>query len=139
MPRVNAGVVKILREKGIQVAYTDNVLYNFTHAKFFIIDDEYFISTGNLTVSFFRKNREFLFSGNDDITRIFLEKLFLSDFSQQISIRPLQIPPYLVISPVGARERIIAFMSSARSSVHVYVQSVSDKTLLHELNILQQR
>lgn len=69
-----------MKENDIPVKYTDNDRYVFTHAKFWIIDDVYFISTGNWTKSFFSKNREYIYSDSDATTRKFLEKIFEKDY-----------------------------------------------------------
>lgn len=80
-PKINIPVFRKLNEAGIPVVYTDNHRYSFTHAKFWIIDDAYSISTGNWTVSFFDKNREYIYHDSDANTLHFLEQIFLADFT----------------------------------------------------------
>gem|GEM_PF-2045825 len=72
-----------MRENHISVKYTDNNRYVFTHAKFWLIDEDYYISTGNWTRSFFTKNREYIYRGSDESTRKFLEKIFQVDFAHK--------------------------------------------------------
>jgi hypothetical protein len=61
-------IAKKLSNAGIKVVYADNHRYSFTHAKFWIIDDTYSISTGNWTASFFTKNREYIYTDTDRAT-----------------------------------------------------------------------
>jgi hypothetical protein len=63
--------------------YADNNRYVFTHAKFWIIDDTYSISTGNWTASFFDKNREYIYHGKDRGTLTFLEQIFIADYTHK--------------------------------------------------------
>jgi hypothetical protein len=78
-PRINMPIAKKLKEAAIPVIYADNHRYSFTHAKFWIIDDSYSISTGNWTASFFTKNREYIYSDKDILTLAFLEQIFIAD------------------------------------------------------------
>lgn len=61
-PTINQTVAKRLREANITITYSDAERYTFTHAKFWIVDDVYYISTGNWTKSSFSKNREYIYT-----------------------------------------------------------------------------
>lgn len=74
------------------------------------MDEDYYISTGNWTRSFFDKNREYIYHGNDVITKNFLEKVFLRDFEHQGFVQISDIPPQIVISPLNSREKIENFI-----------------------------
>jgi len=81
MPYVNKFAINALQNANIPFRYADNERFVFTHAKFILIDDLYFVSTGNLTRSFFEKNRDFIISAQDSYIVDVLEKVFLADFS----------------------------------------------------------
>lgn len=132
-PYINNSTINFLKENNIEFSYADNNKYNFTHAKFWIIDDNYYISTWNWTKSFFSKNREFIYNWNDNITKNFLEKIFLIDFSGKNFVQLWDIPYHLVISPLNSREKIQNFINNTKSEVFIYVQSVTDDNILQML------
>lgn len=105
-PKINLSVAKKLKDASIQVVYADNHRYTFTHAKFWIIDDTYSISTGNWTASFFNKNREYIYTGNDLKTLSFLESIFEADLGHIAFKDPSLIPTHIVLSPVDSRTKI---------------------------------
>jgi hypothetical protein len=118
------------------VVYADNHRYTFTHAKFWIIDDMYFISTGNWTASFFTKNREYIYQDSDVYTRSFLEMIFLSD-SDHLGFRDIaKIPSHIVMSPLDSREKLTEFISSAKKNIILYVQTLDDVELLSHIETL---
>lgn len=119
------------------MTYTDNDRYVFTHAKFWLIDGTYYISTGNWTVSFFTKNREYVYTGNDSVTYKFLENIFEKDFSHIGFSQISDIPPQIVISPLNSREKIEEFINNTQKEIFIYVQSVTDKGVLEDLENLQ--
>ncbi len=105
-PKINLSVAKKLKDTGIQVVYADNHRYTFTHAKFWIIDDTYSISTGNWTASFFNKNREYIYTGNDSKTLSFLESIFDADMSHVAFKDTSLVPSHIVLSPIDSRTKI---------------------------------
>jgi len=128
-PRINAPIFDKLLKAWIPVRYSSNQLYVFTHAKFFLIDDTYFISTGNITRSFFEKNRELIFYDTSPTTLLALEKVFLADFEHHTPFFPEWIPNWLTLSPVNARY-IIEEMLKSSKNIHMYVQTITDKGIL---------
>lgn len=138
-PMINRSMANKLTDAGIPVVYSDSARYTFTHAKFWIIDDRYTISTGNWTKSFFSKNREYVYSGMDIGTLDFLVSLFLSDF-QHLSFKfTSQIPPQMVISPLNAREQVEKLIISAQKSIVFYIQSIDDPHIFELLSQLRYR
>lgn len=136
-PYINVETKKFLDKNSIPNKYADNNKFNFTHAKFWLIDDDYYISTGNWTRSFFNKNREFIYKWNDEITKNFLEKIFLADFEYQNFVQKSEIPEHIVISPLNSREKIENFITNSESEIIIYVQTVSDEKILKILSDLQ--
>lgn len=128
LPYVNKRVFDGLREAGISVMHADTYRYTFTHAKFWIIDERFFISTGNLTRSFFEGNRDFIFSSADTLTLQFLEEVFARDFSHA-GVNPSLVPPHVVISPLDARSKIEQLLSSATTEIIIYTQTLDDDSM----------
>jgi cardiolipin synthase len=136
-PKINVPVFRKLSDAGISVVYTDNHRYTFTHAKFWIIDDSYAISTGNWTSSFFNKNREYIYHNSDSITLAFLEKIFIAD-STHMGYRDIDsVPSHIVISPLDARLKIEKLLLSTQKELLIYIQTLSDDhiiSLLEKIN-----
>lgn len=132
-PTINVPAEKFFRTNNIPVKYADNNRYTFTHAKFWLIDDAYFISTGNWTRSFFSKNREYIYTDSDATTRDFLEKIFQRDFAYEGFMQKTEIPPHIVMSPLNSREKIQDFIKNTKKEIFVYVQSVTDEEILQTL------
>lgn len=129
-PRINAPIYRKLKDANIMVTYADNHRYTFTHAKFWIIDKMYYISTGNWTASFFTKNREYIYSDTDLSTLVFLEEIFQADFSHMGYKDPSHIPSHIVISPLNARSKIEEFIDSTQKKLVIYIQTLDDERIL---------
>lgn len=130
MPTINNKVARKIKDAGIPLYYSDPERYTFTHAKFWIIDDQYFISTGNWTKSFFSKNREYIFQGNDTTILGVLSDIFEADTKGIAYKNPKNIPPELVVSPIDSRQKIIDFLKTTKRQSHIFVQTISDPELL---------
>ena len=127
-------IVRKLKDAGIATVYADNQRYSFTHAKFWIIDNTYSISTGNWTASFFTKNREYIYHNSDVGTLQFLERIFIADATHMGYKDVSNIPSHMVLSPIDARVKIEALILSVKNDLLIYVQSLDDE---HILSILQ--
>lgn len=132
-PKINVPVFQTLRSHDIPVKYTNNYRFTFTHAKFFLIDNRYYVSTGNFTRSFFQGNREFIFSDRDADMLWFFELLFEADFAHQNFADYTKKPQNIILSPYDAREQIEGMIQSAKKSVFVYVQTLQDPRILEIL------
>lgn len=130
-PRINAPIYRKLKDANIIVAYADNNRYTFTHAKFWIIDNMYSISTGNWTASFFTKNREYIYSNTDSSTLKFLEEIFQADISHMSYKDLSHIPSHIVISPLNARSKIEGLMNSTQKKLVIYIQTLDDEGMLN--------
>lgn len=136
-PYINVNTKKFLEKNSIPTRYANNERFVFTHAKFWLIDEEYFVSTGNFTASFFEKNREYIFSGNDQTTSQFLQMIFHKDYEYKGFSQKSEIPDHIVISPLNSREKIEDFIQKTQKKIVIYVQTVSDKSILRLLDALQ--
>jgi hypothetical protein len=123
-------VSKKLSGAGIPIVYADNHRYSFTHAKFWIIDDTYSISTGNWTASFYTKNREYIYTGTDMSTLRFLEDIFTADSTHMGYKDISMVPSHIVMSPLNARSQIQDLILSTQNSIILYVQTLDDEYVL---------
>ncbi|HVH47286.1 MAG TPA: phospholipase D-like domain-containing protein [Labilithrix sp.] len=121
-----------LKNKGVQVTWAPSG-YTFTHAKTIVIDGEKaLIMTMNLTESSATTNREYIATDTDPADVAELEKIFAADLSNQA----VRLPSKLVISPAdantlhSARQQIKALIDSAKTSLDVEAQSLSDDTIV---------
>ncbi|MDD3302180.1 MAG: phospholipase D-like domain-containing protein [Candidatus Gracilibacteria bacterium] len=114
----------------IDVIWSDSSDYSLNHSKFFIIDDEIIISTGNLTYSAFTKNREFfLFISDKNI----LEKMltnFNLDFAKD---KKYVYDDNLVFSPFYSRQKIEYLLTKAESEIDMYFPYFEDDRLQNML------
>jgi polyphosphate kinase len=136
LPYANANFMKSLKSAGIPVVYADTYRYTFTHAKFWLIDDRFFISTGNLTKSFFEGNRDFIFSSSESSTLDFLGKVFQADRVHE-GIDRAKIPSHIVLSPIDARSKIERLLTSAQQEIILYTQTLEDDQIKEILQTQQ--
>ncbi len=132
-PIINKNAYTLLESNGVPVAYADGQRYTFTHAKFFLIDDSFIISTGNLTQSFFTNNRELMIQGQSDEALSFLSSLFLRDFSH-LWTNNLFLPAYMVVSPIDSREKLLSLIWEWKKSIIIYNQTLSDRAIIELLS-----
>jgi phosphatidylserine/phosphatidylglycerophosphate/cardiolipin synthase-like enzyme len=135
LPKVNIPIYSEFQKAWIPVKYTDSYRFTFTHSKFWIIDNIYFISTGNFTKSFFESNRDFIFYSSDRFTLDFLSQLFLWDMSY-LGVDRSRIPDHLVLSPIDARAKIWYLLNNAQKDIKIYTQTLSDPDII---NILKKK
>ncbi|HBA45142.1 TPA: hypothetical protein DEG21_05740 [Patescibacteria group bacterium] len=110
--------------------YASENNYVFTHSKFFIIDDFFLVSTGNMSHSTFTVNKEFFVKSSNISDLKNLEKIFEDDFNHKKSII---CELNLISSPNCSREMISNLLKSAKSSIYIYAQEISDEEILSVL------
>lgn len=118
------------------MTYADNDRYNFTHAKFWLLDDKYCVSTGNFTYSSFQKNRDIIVCDTKKEILSILENTYIADQKRIQPVFSLSIPANIAMSPINMRSDLFEFIQGAKESLFVYVQSVSDTEILE---LLQQK
>jgi cardiolipin synthase A/B len=136
LPHANTAFLNALKAVKISTVYADTYRYAFTHAKFWLIDDRFYISTGNLTRSFFEGNRDFIFSSSESGTLDFLEQVFQADALHE-GVDRAKIPSHVVVSPIDARTKIEGIMTSAKQEVIVYTQTLEDDDIKEILTTQQ--
>lgn len=100
----------------------------YTHAKVNLIDSGFIIQTANLTHSSFTKNREHFFQWFDTWVRISLHTIFEKDWiGKKITMK--DIHPNLVICNINCRGVIEQLLSSAKESIIIQTQYITDDAL----------
>ena len=126
-PTINKKSFQELEKVWINVKYSSENNYTFTHSKFYIIDDFFLVSTGNMSHSTFTVNKEFFVKSSNISDLKLLEQLFSDDFSNKKSI----ICSYnLISSPNCSREMIGNLLKSAKKEIYIYNQEISDEEIL---------
>ena len=104
-----------------------NRVYEFTHSKFFVIDNKKgIIMTMNLSQSSFTKNREFGVITEDPIIVTELSKIFQADWERK-PYKPGTSP--LVVSPENSRVKLLQLINSAKQEIILYAQEMEDKEI----------
>lgn len=118
-----------LQNAGVGVTWAKNTL-NFTHAKTVILDgQEAWIMTMNATFSAFRDNREYLAVDTDPKHVAQAEALFTLDYDGKSTGSTGD----LVVAPSTARPMLLALIDSAKDSVDVEVEAISDDEIVAAL------
>lgn len=128
----NADSYATLKNNGVNVVWAP-AAYQFTHAKTILIDGEKLIAmTMNLTYTSPTTNREYIATDTDPQDVADAEKIFDADFRNVNVYLP---STKLLVSPSNAtgvepRVRLKGLIDSAKTSLDVEIQSLSDDTLV---------
>jgi cardiolipin synthase A/B len=126
----NSAAFAKLTARGVPVVYAPST-YTFTHAKTVIIDSsKVLVMTMNLTQTSAKSNREYIATDSDPQDVADCEKLFAADYAGT----PVSLDGKLVVSPIDAQPvapgaRLKALIDSAKTSLDVEVQALSDTGL----------
>ncbi|MDB4946541.1 MAG: phospholipase [Labilithrix sp.] len=124
----NTNAFNKLTQLGVPVVYASSA-YTFTHAKSVVIDSaKVLVMTMNLTQN--NSNREFIATDGDPADVAAAEQLFAADFAGAA----VSIDSKLIVSPQRAqpkdpRTRLGDLMASAKTSLDVEVQALSDTSI----------
>jgi phosphatidylserine/phosphatidylglycerophosphate/cardiolipin synthase-like enzyme len=128
----NTDAFDALEARGVDVVWA-SPQYTYTHAKTIVIDaKKAIIMTMNLTASSPKTNREYIATDGDADDVATLEKVFAADHDG----KGITVASKLVISPAAAnsngspRDFLAGLVSSAKKSVDVEVQSLSDRAIV---------
>jgi cardiolipin synthase A/B len=125
----NDGVFAQLQAAGISVRWAPST-FSLTHEKCVIIDGHTaWIMTMNATVSALNGNREYLAVDTDPDDVAEAEAIFQADFAGT-AITP---SGKLLVAPVNARERLVALIASATTSIEVEAEALSDTAIVGRL------
>lgn len=133
------GLVEIaegLEDAGVEVR-TGPDRFRFVHAKYLVIDDRVAIVTNqNLTYSAFESNREFgiVTTNRRDVAT--LAALFDADWNDTA---PPVASGRLIVSPQNARQRLLALIGGAETSIDLYAEVIRDDEIIDALSTAAQR
>lgn len=130
IPFIHETLFRDLADAGIDVVWANSDAFTFTHAKFFLVDDTLFLSTGNLSYTSFTKNRDFIFVSHDPSDIALFESVFLADSKYEM-VYPRS--PIFLFSPTDARLRINSLFAHAKESITLSIQSLTDSEIIQSL------
>ena len=114
--------------RNIQLKSDKQMGTEYVHAKVNIIDSEFIIQTANLTKSSFTSNREHFFQSFDTWILASLHTLFEKDWKGE-KITMKDIHPNLVVCNINCRGVIEQLLSSAKESIIIQTQYITDDVL----------
>lgn len=126
-PWLNKKAFEFLKNRWVEVVYSNSKNFSLNHSKMILIDNEIFLSTWNFTYSSFAHNREFMFFIYDEKLYKQLEELFLWDYSW---ILTYIYDDDLIISPSYSRKKIEKILKESQKTIKMYFPYLSDKKLL---------
>lgn len=113
-----------LEASGAKVKWSDPK-FPYMHAKMILVDaGQAVISTGNYSKSYMLKERNFVATLRDSQDLAVLEQLFRADYEQR---EPNVSCTRLLVSPVNARQRLLEFVKSAKSTMEVESMQLGDR------------
>ena len=131
----NADSYAELKAKGVPVVWAPSA-YQFTHSKSIVIDGEKLIvMTMNMTYTSAQTNREYIATDLDPDDVRDAETIFDADYrnvNAHLATTKLLLSPRDATS-VDARTRLVALIDSAKTSIDVETQSLSDDALVDAL------
>ncbi|MCX6824934.1 MAG: phospholipase D-like domain-containing protein [candidate division SR1 bacterium] len=114
--------------KNIELKSDKQMGTEYTHAKVNLIDSGFIIQTANLTNTSFASNREHFFQSTDSGVRTSLHTIFEKDWiGTRITMR--DIHPNLVVCNINCRGVIEQLLSSAKKSIIIQTQYITDDAL----------
>ena len=140
--KINESTFKKLKNQGIETHFLEDHRYTLTHYKLMIIDHEYaIIQTFNYDDFNFKKARNFGLTIENKKQVEALSKIFENDYNgksldnDKESIA-LWNKAKIILGPLHQRKLIMDLLRSAKSSVHIYQQDLSDPEVGKLLSIL---
>ncbi len=128
-----------LKSRGVDVVWAP-AGYAFTHAKVIAIDGEkMLVMTMNLTESSPSTNREYIATDSDPKDVADFETIFQGDYANAAT----SLNGNLVLSPqsastLDARQRLVALIDTAKTSLDVEVQTLSDRAVVDAIVLAHQ-
>jgi cardiolipin synthase A/B len=120
---VNQKYMTTLQGAGAEVIWSDEA-FTYMHAKVIIADDvSALITTGNYSVSYMMKERNYAVRDSDPADVDVLLKLFDADFARKT---PDVSCTRLFVSPINAKQRLLDFIKSAKKEILVESMQLGD-------------
>jgi cardiolipin synthase A/B len=131
----NTSVYTTLKNYNVDVVWAP-AGYQFTHAKTILIDGtKLIVMTMNLTFTSAQTNREYIATDTDPTDVADAEKIFDADYKDEsvyLASTRLVLSPDTA-SSVNAQTRLVNLVASAKKSLDVEVQSLSDDKLVEAI------
>lgn len=130
--QINAATSKKLAQNGIETHYLKDFQYGLVHYKFMVIDKDYaLIQTFNFDSFNLEKSRNFALTIENPQTVATLQAIFQNDYdgqSQKNDENVLNLLKHenLILGPNHQRETLLQFLTSAKKSIYIYQQDLSD-------------
>ena len=130
--KVNQPTSKNLREHGIDTHFLPDYAYTLTHSKFMIIDNEYaIVQTFNLADFPFKKARNFALSIENKSQVHALSQIFENNYMHKGALNDKAVlklwkKDHLILGPVHQRKLLGDLLRSAKHSIYIYQQDLSD-------------
>lgn len=119
-----------LAAAGAKIQWSDPA-FTYMHAKTVVVDDkEAIISTGNFALSYIQKERNYVARDDDPADVASLAALFDADWDRKA---PDLSCTRLLVSPINSRERIVALIDSAKTSILVESMQLADDDVRNAL------
>jgi len=133
---IDPNIVIDLRDNGVELK-GDSFVFNYTHEKSMIIDDEVaFVMTGNMTASSFSANREYGIITRDPQDVAEVGAVFEADW-ERVGIDLGE--SRLIWAPDNARERILAFIDEAQTTLDIEQQNMQDPEVTQHIETALRR
>lgn len=121
---VNQKYMDRLKAAGAEVIWSDTS-FTYMHAKVILVDDaEALITTGNYYVKHMLSERNFAVVDDDPADIEVLAKLFDADWERK---SPDVSCTRLLVSPVNAKQRLLDFIASAKTSILIESMQMGDR------------
>jgi len=130
--KINKGTSEKLSKHGIEIHFLEDYKYALTHFKFMIIDMEFaLVQTFNYDDLNFNKARNFGLTLEDKSQVAALSRIFENDFTQKSAKNDKETLRLwkengLILGPVNQRKLMTNLLRSAKSSIYIYQQDISD-------------
>lgn len=126
----NKATIQALLAGGIKVKRS-SPKFRFTHVKGMVIDSQVaYIMTMNFTNSGLTSNREYVVVDRDPTDVAEVQRIFHADW-EELTYKPKD--PDLVVSPDNSRQKIVKLIDSAKKSLMVQVEFLSDPEIAQHL------
>lgn len=121
----------------VQVKNDDALGTNYIHAKSFVTDDAFIVSTANLWYPWFFSNREYRFVSRDPELVAAMQYVFERDWEGS-RILARWLPDGVVMCPINCRTSIMNLLSSAQESIKIQAQYITDPSIISLLRAKQE-
>ena len=129
---INEASSKKLAEGGIETHYLKDFQYGLVHYKFMIIDNDYaLIQTFNFDPFNFNEARNFGITVENPKVIATLSSIFQNDYSGESQKNDDNALSFfekdnLILGPQNQRKVMLQFLASAKKSIYIYQQDLSD-------------